>query len=443
MIKRDLLSALSSGGRFVQKDSDCSIVVRLLIQGGCDEIFRREIWPLSGRYFAFFSLGDEDRIYLDGLGSLSVVYDPEQRVVAGTAADFMSEDEYQARFDSNLYQSLEIAREGWFPAGLTAHKGLERLMPNHFLDCKEWRQVRHNHYQKSVNRIPGIDESLAKIFQAIQDTLLGALNSSRKITIGLTGGGDSRIIMAACKNLVEQVGFYTVSPPKPTNLSFDKIRAEELASRFGLRHKHLPFMEATDDEKEDWDRRVGHCVITANRTQFPSVYPLRSDICIGGLGGEVGRTFLWPNLEALPPISATGIVDALKLPRDPQLIERVDRWLKGLPALPSTHVLDLAYIELRMGSWSSVQSYANPNAVVLHPLGSYLTMEAMLNLPKEYKKNDGMGTGFIRKYWPEVLSLPINRFGDYRDYVKPFEKIFQMKKVYRRIRKFVRLGAPI
>ncbi len=408
--------------------------------GGAEEVFRREIWPLSGQYLVFLSSGDDHRIYMDGLGSLSVVYDPEQAVAAGTAADFMGFDEYQSRFDDKLYQSLEIKKEGWFPASLTAHKGLERLMPNHFLDCSRWKQIRHNHYDSALDTSLEIDEKIYNIHQEIQETIVGIINSGNRVSIGLTGGGDSRMLMAALKNFIDQVEFYTVNPPGIAQSSFDKIRAGELASRFGLRHKHLPYIEATDDEKQEWDRRVGHCVITANRSQYPSVHPLKSDICVGGLGGEVGRTFLWPNLDALPPINATGIVDALKLPRVPQLIERVDRWLENLPVESPTHVLDLAYIELRMSSWSNVQSYANPNSVIIHPLGSYRAIEAMLSLPPEYRKNDGMVIEFIRRYWPEILMLPINRYGDFRDFTKPLTKIFSPQKVYRRARKFIRLG---
>lgn len=395
-----------------------------------------EIRPLAGTYLAILSIAGETRITLDGLGNLSCVFDPDRQIAAGTAADFMDESEYAARLDHELYRQMEIAREGWFPAGLTAHRGLERLMANHFLDCDKWCQFRHNSYANAEPVDPA--EAFAAIADEIAIPINGALQSGRSVTIGLTGGGDSRLLLAGCKDFVDRVGFYTVATPGKSTTSFDVIRASELARRFDLRHTVLPYVSASDDEATAWDHRVGDCVVTNNRRQHPSVYPLEQDICIGGLGGEVGRCFLWPNMTQIPVISAVGMVDLLKLPRVPHVIDRIEAWLDDLQEEDPFRLLDLAYIELRMASWSSVQSYANPRSTIIHPLASFRSIEAMLRLPPETRQRDGLISGFVRQFWPELLTLPINRYGDYRDVLQPLHKATNPVKLFRKIRQLLR-----
>lgn len=144
------------------------------------------------------------------------------------------------------------------------------------------------------------------------------------------------------------------------------------------------------------------------------------------------------NLAKIPPISAATLVDMLELPRGPQTISRVEDWIAALPPMPVNHLLDLAYIELRMSAWSSVQSYANPKSIIVHPLGSSVSIEAMLSLPPDERQNDGMIEGVISGFWPDLLHLPINRFGDWRDLKKPLSKITNPTKVFQSLRQMVR-----
>lgn len=404
---------------------------------GC--LHDRVIKPLIGTYLAILSVGQKTRIYMDGLGNLSVVFDPGRAIAGATAACIMDQAELGARFDKELYGKMEIAAEGWFPGGLTAHRGLERLMANHYLDCSTWHQVRHNSYEAVANSDGPVASHLGVIASEIDNCVAALLNAKREVAVGLTGGGDSRLLLAGLKPQKDRIGFYTVAPPSNPKSNFDLIRAHELSSKHELRHRTLPYVGASPDEMLEWDRRVGNCVITANRWQHPSVYPLEGEMCIGGLGGEVGRCFLWPDLARIPPITATTLVDMLKLPRAPVVIERVERWLADLPEVETTKLLDLAYIELRMSSWSSVQSYANPHSVIIHPLASFTSIEAMLRLAPEYRQNDGMISGFIEAYWPELLELPINRYGDWRDLKAPLAKITNPTKVYRKLRQMLRV----
>lgn len=408
---------------------------------GGGDLFRNEIYPLLGKYLAILQIDGETRVYLDGLGSLSVVFDAQAGMVGGTAADVMNEQAYRERLDHELYAALEVAKEGWFPAGLTAHRGLERLMPNHYLNCETWEVRRHNAYAATPSAGQPVETLLDTIHAGLQATVSALLEAGHALSVGLTAGGDSRLILAALREFVDRIEFYTVEPAsKGYASSLDLVRARELADRFGLQHRVLPYRTATEEQMLEWDRKVGHSVITGNRRQFPSVFPLQDRICIGGLGGEVGRCFLWPDMERMQPINAVSIVDQLKLPRVPVLVKRVAEWLERVPDESPHHILDLAYIELRMGPWSNSQSYSNEREVIMGPLGSFSIMEAMLALPPQFRQNDGFVREFIARYWPELLALPINRYGDKRDRLVLLGKVTNPTKLYRKVRQKLRVG---
>ena len=222
------------------------------------------------------------------------------------------------------------------------------------------------------------------------------------------------MILACSRDLLEKVTFVTVAAP---GADLEVVRAKELAERFRLKHIVLPYRKATASQAEAWLRRVGHCITGANMVMHPSVTPLDGHVFVGGLGGEIGRGFLWLNSDQHTEIDAVGLADRLKLPRHPAIISEIGRWLEPLGDYDSLLKLDLAYMELRMSCWAFAQSYAAPSQVEVHPLISRRIYEAMLSLPPSVRRQNGAIVQSIKLRWEELLALPINRYGDWRDNV--------------------------
>ena len=310
------------------------------------------------------------------------------------------------------------------------------MLAGHHLDLDRFTSVRHTNWSEAAARSGRVDDHLAVIVEEVRGVASALIDSGRPLAMGLTGGADSRMLLAALRGMTDSILFYTVDAP---GARFDRDRAVELAQRFGLRHRVLPYARASARQAEQWDRRVGHAVVTANRTMFPSVTPLEGYACLSGLGGEVGRGFLWRERARLPArIMARDIVDRLKLPRLPTVEARIGTWLANLPSTDPHRVLDIAYIEQRMSAWAFAQSYANPTSLVLHPLGSAVALRAMLALPATYRQGDGMVRGVIERCWPELLELPINRYGDARDYARQAGKLANPGRAWRKLRQIAR-----
>jgi len=103
----------------------------------------RNIFKHSGSWFFVLDCEAGRRLYLDADGTLSAVWDPATGVAAATAAMLLDDRAYADRFETSLYRHLDVVGDGWFPAGLTAHRGIKRLLVNHYLDLDTATAHRH------------------------------------------------------------------------------------------------------------------------------------------------------------------------------------------------------------------------------------------------------------------------------------------------------------
>lgn len=184
--------------------------------------------------------------------------------------------------------------------------------------------MRHWPNEQLLDSAPG--ECIATISDQVKRSIR-ALTKDRDVFVALTAGNETRLLLSCCRNLLQKVTFMTVAAP---GADLEVARAKELASRFGLKHRILPYVEANKSQVELWERRTSHCISGANKTMHPSVAPLDGEVFVGGLGGEIGRGFLWLKAERSDAIDAVEIMDRLKLVRHPHVLAAVQEWLGPL-----------------------------------------------------------------------------------------------------------------
>lgn len=378
-----------------------------------DAFIERHIYRLAGSFIFVLDVEARRAAYLDANGSLSLVYAPEKGSAAATTGLLLSDQEYTERFQDDLYDAFDLAHDGWFTGGMTAHRGVRRLLCNHYLNFDTREPVRH------WPTAPIAERTHADAIAIINGEVLAttqALIKSGPVAVALTAGNETRALLAIYRDIRSELTFVTLDAP---GYDLDLQRAKELAARYGLKHLVLPPKQATPAGVVSWQYRVGHNITGNNMTGHPTIAPLAPYYFIGGLGGEVGRGFLWLNADEDTAIDAGNIVDRLKLPRHPVIIQEVEAWLAAAPKYSSLFLLDLAYIELRMSCWAFSQSYASADVVKIYPLISRNVYDAMLSLSPENRRANGMIRLSIDAAWPDVLDLPINRYGDYRDQLQP------------------------
>ncbi len=366
---------------------------------------------LAGSYLLVIADTQGCSVFPDASASMGAVFD-RRTGLAGSSAELVLGDAYDARLRPDLIAAFGASRDGWFTAGLTAHDDLERLLPNHHLELPQGMIARSR-----MRPMPGYVRDPRRVIAAIAEEIAvvsAAVAAEHQTAQTLTGGHETRAMLAANRQLAPHLEFVTVAVPGAER---DVALARRLASLAGLSHGVLRGVCASELQAEAWSRAAGHALAGMNRDWHPSVAPLEDAVLLGGLGGEVGRGFLWPRgMTAWQAVTPELILRRLKLPAHPLLLDRTTRWLAALPAgLDAFQLLDLAYLELRMGPWVFGQGYPRSGPRDLHPLISHRQFARMWSLPPEFRRNGGLARALVADCWPELASIPVNRYGGIRD----------------------------
>lgn len=375
---------------------------------------------LAGRFLWLCQVGGIARVYLDVSGQVPCVYDPTLGVAASSAHALLEAEAYDARFDADLHARLGIGGLGWIPGGLTAHQGVMRLLPNHRLDLGDFSVTRH----WPLAPIPPAEDpekAISALIETVQRQITALNKGERRIAQALTAGRETRMLLGCVRPHAKDIDFVTVAGASQT----DTVMAARIAAGEGLSHRVLPLVQVSAAARTTYLRRNGDCIADANASSFPSVAPLAgSHVFVGGAGGEVGRGFFWrPGDDDTTPLDGAALMGRFGLPSEPRVVAALDAWCAGLAGYGTLAKLDLAYIEQRMGPWGGAQFPSDPTLVRFAPLLTRAGVTAMMRLPEDWKRNEGMSAAVLRQTWPELARYPYNTLGPLRDTMAKLGKV--------------------
>jgi hypothetical protein len=172
--------------------------------------------------------------------------------------------------------------------------------------------------------------------------------------------------------------------------------------------------------------------------KHPSIRALQDEFAwfVGGVGGEIGRAFFWrPSDTTETPLNGAALVPRFGMPEQAELADATERWLEELAGLDTFTQLDLAYLELRTSAWSGPQTYAQSFVNHLYPLIGREANALLMSLSPEAKRGNHLLGAVMTQFWPELASVPINRYGDIRDTLYLLHKATNAKQVAKKLRK--------
>lgn len=390
---------------------------------------------LGGLFLWIFDTGAGCRIYADSSAQVPCVYDPVMQVAASSAHALFDDETYASRFDQDLFDRLGVDGEGWFPGGLTAHHGLSRLLCNHYLDLEDW-QVRRFWPAQPITPSSDPDAIIEELIEIIQAQIAALVAAPEPLAMALTAGHETRMLLACAREWLDDIDFVTVTAGDRHKT--DTMIARRIARDLGLRHRELPRLEASAEERDLFIRRGGHCNADSNAIYHPSVWSLaKTHVFSGGLGGEVGRAFLWRATDTpQTDITSSLLTGRFGLPPTPEVTKALDTWLDEARGYNAFQTLDLAYMEHRNAAWYAVQFCADPTLVRHAPLLTYRSCALMLSLPPEWKRESRMSHSIIEALWPELNKYPYNSLGAWSDaLVKVQRMLSDPRVILKRLRK--------
>lgn len=373
------------------------------------EAFEEFVYAFGGRFAVVLAGGERQRVYLDPCGSLSAVYCPHQRVVASTSNLIP----YDAHSGDRLDLAFAIGiphTEGMYPFTLTSRYGVERILPNHFLDLHEWRAIRH--WPKgTLAEAADVDEAVAEI-AAIVKRQIAAIVSAVPTYLPLTAGLDSRMLLACARQVADRLELFTRAI-HDRNATVDCDTARRIARRFNLKHLTLPMVAATDQDLEEWMFRIAYSTSEIRGRQCATMYKQLpgGHAVIGGQAGEIARGYYWCDGDtAASLVTPQRLIDICACPLDDEPLARARAWLDDLPADNALHILDLFFVEQDMGGWAGILPYAECDpGFAIFPLCHRRIVEHMLTLPLCYRRSGRLGRDIIEREWPELFEWPINQ----------------------------------
>ena len=380
------------------------------------ETIEAQIYRYAGSWLFLLATDAQQRIYLDPCGSHSLVYEPTRKIAASTVGLILDDVEYQERFDRVLHDAMEINKTGWFPAGLTAHHNVKRLVANHYLDLVTWGGRRHWPLCdfEAKRPVAEVGPHIARLISAT----LKALKNNGRVALAITGGKDSRLLLSACREFISEIDLLTIDLPGSEK---DVYLAKALTDLDNtMQHAVLPPVRADEEQRTAWLYNASHCVGGVNQYYSGSLAPiLGNKYFISGAAGEIGRAYLWRDGDnSNTALSAKGLIGRLGLKHHERIEAAITSWLGEVKNFDLYTILDLAYAELRVSSWAFVQSYAyagKGRITQISPFSNRELISLLFSLPPADRRSEAYVYTGIEAMWPDLLKVGFNKYGDFRD----------------------------
>ena len=396
---------------------------------------------LTGRWALFARIGQSARLYPDASGLKSLFY-----VVGSEGLSIASQPGLLASVSPSARANSDLSKPGTssnalaWPAQRTPYEGIKQLLPNHYLDLST-ATARRFWPQGSIEPLE-LDSAAKQIGHLLEGGIRGVIERDDHTTFTLTGGMDSRTLLAAAVSMWDRLKFITVvdwSTPL-----HDVWIPYQLSKRLRLRHNWLWTPRVSTELVEVQHSNTSGMFRDPNQHQvFAFGKAGRALMLVGGCS-EVCRCYYHPVHD--PAIVDAALLSTLSGWGHHQFaVDAFEDWLADVPSNSGVSTLDLFYWECRLGNWAAL---------------SYTADDAFLDQIPPFNSREilaiGLGTSVDNRRPPyrlhrrvcelmagQVLEQPVN--STWLDSVRQFSRPFvptRLRSSARRVRHRLAGGSP-
>ena len=376
------------------------------------------ISSVDGPWVAVVDTGEGRRLYVGA--THSAVFSPSARAAAASH-----------NLIPNLNRDLELSREvdplarnGYYAYGLTAFRGLHRLLPNHVLDLDRFESNRF----WPAEAWPLLDDGPEAAAAAVDHgrrLVAGLIGAGHRLELSLSAGRDSRAILAILRPLIEsgqaEVQIAT-SYGKDLESRTDRQAAVRLARIAGCPitlTRRIPH-RADSSHARKMFVRIGEAyagpILSARKlleTEQVAGAGEGVDWVLPGMAGETGRSYFWKWRAEDESVTVERLVREIGCGDGPAVREAAARWLSEIPESVQDRppdVWDLAYVEHRLGGWHAPSCYLFPGRMrTFNLLASSGIIHRMLRLPIDYRRRRQVQDDMVAYGWPALMAVPFNQ----------------------------------
>jgi len=299
-----------------------------------------------------------------------------------------------------------------WPGTATAFREIAHLLPNHYLDlCTGgcWRYWPDQPLQEL-----GFDDGIWNAARILRG-LMRAARQRFDFAIGMTAGFDSRIVLAASRQVKTGIVGVTVRQGRMSDSHQDLVVAARVLAKAEVPHqviKALPYMSA------EFSKAFKENVFLAHDHYGPDVEAIldrlgRSKVVVTGGGAEVARAPFRQRIDAAKgEFTASDLAALQSMGKNGFALDAFDRWLEGLGERYNVHLLDLFSWEQSHGNWLAATQMEFDLAWrdIFTPFNCREFLVTMLSIGEHHRGSPDHRAfrALIETMWPELLDEPIN-----------------------------------
>lgn len=365
---------------------------------------------LGGRWVLLARIAGETRLYHDatGLKAAYFVTGRSCRSFAGSHPQLFARLGITVRDDALVQQFEAHTHSGSWPIGVVPYAETHQLLPNHYLDVRTMSAHRY----WPVERLTTLDrDTAASEMLDLLQRLIDALRTRRACVMNLTGGYDSRLLLAASKAHWHELEFFTLKGAWIPH--HDVSIARRLARACGLRHTFVTFDTEHDSTAiaQRGQESIGglwyDAAIPTLRAEWDQV---GQRYLLQGLVSEVTRCFYAATDGAASAPHAAGIAHLAGFAKNPVAERGFGEWLAGLPATLPIDLYDLLYWEHRIGVWAATGMTLRDTAIdAIPPMNCRRYLEIGLSVDRTQRRHPHpLIERMIELAAPELLRFDFN-----------------------------------
>lgn len=380
------------------------------------QALRRDTDRLGGRWIIVVQHAGRAWLFNDATGARHICHARiDGAVVCSSQAGLIAElhqlqidpaaqDFVRARGDSDL----DVY---WLPGDRTLYREVRALLPNHVLDLQSGAVVR----DWPGAPLPVLDH--ASVLARSQQTLRGFLAAAHRrgggLSVPMTAGWDSRLVLAMCQPHAADLYCYTLIYPNQSRANRDVAVPARLLRKLGLTHHVISYPHTVDPALRALCRRnnvSGNDAFCADTQILREVYP-DGMLCLTGDVAEIVKCHFRLGPDHSGPVTPADLARLLGLPQHPFALEALRDWQAGAPADGPVHLLDLLCWEQMAGRWQAmIRSEYDVVQESFAPLNCRTLLVEMLTIDESLRKSPTFlfFAELIRGLWPETLGEPIN-----------------------------------
>lgn len=338
----------------------------------------------------------------------------DNMLVLGSSPNIIQEvvsiNQSNTKDEESFFNSSAFNKRKAYILNETNFEGLLRLKPNHYLNVNKNKIIRY--FPNKKNKKDTLENAAKKAANMLQNYILAA-HKRYPMLIPISAGWDSRVFLAASKNIRKEVRYYVLQTQNKSTEHYEIKIPKVLMELLNLPFEIIDYSKKIDTNEHDiikksmWYSDLEHFEYIIN--YFYKNYP--NHITLNGNISEVARL----EFDEVYNLTPKKISFIQKYPFLDYALKRYTKWHQQNKELFSKYefrTLDMLYWEENCANWvaKTKSEFRVFGIEVFSPFNSRELMMTLMSVDKKYrrKQNPILYKKIIEELWPEVLQVPVN-----------------------------------